>query len=339
MVHWSITQLQYIVAVDEHRSFSKAAAAVHVTQPTLSTQVQKLEEDLGAQIFDRSKKPIRPTEIGELILAQARSALAEIEKIEWVVKNAGKEATGDFHLGVLPTLAPYIVPRFLKAFEHGNPKLKLHLHELRMDAIVESVDRGQIDAGLLITPIHSSELIESPIFYEPFYLFLQSSHPLAQKEAIRAEEIDVSELWLLENGHCLRQQMLALFGDAAQGLSLQKSDRFAGGSLETLISLVRRNGGYALIPELALPTPMPEDVKAIPFQKPTPVREVSLVYRRRTQLKLQVVETLKQIIASSVPDHLTSAKSDGLTILPLETKQPKANQPQNTPHFSIPSAH
>lgn len=308
MINWTLTQLEYILAVDEHRNFSKAAAAVRITQPTLSMQIQKLEDDLGVILFDRSKKPIRPTEVGVRIVAQARSAVSEAKKIEWLAKQSTTEVSGDFRLGVIPTLSPYVVPRFLKSFAEAYPKVKLRLEELRTASILEALERDQIDAGLLATPLHVPGLVEDPLFYEPFYLFSQATHRLAQKKSVDEKDLDGSELWLLEEGHCLRSQMVSLCSLGKRTGAIFKNVQFESGSIETLISLVRSNGGYTLVPELALPKPIPAALKATPFKKPTPTREVSLVYRR-TQLKVPILNAIKAKIVASMPTEMRQDRS------------------------------
>ncbi len=305
MINWTLTQLEYVLAVDEHRNFSKAAAAVRITQPTLSMQIQKLEEDLGVVLFDRSKKPIRPTEIGARVVAQARTAVAEAKKISWLAKQSVAEISGDFRLGVIPTIAPYVVPRFLKTFSESYPKVRLHLEELQTSKIIEALERDQIDAGLLATPLKTPGLVESPIFYEPFHLFLRSDHKLASKKSVDEKDLDGSEIWLLEEGHCLRSQVVNVCSLGKRAGSIFKNVQFESGSIETLISLVRSNGGYTLVPELALPKPLPPETKVLSFTKPVPSREVSLVYTR-TQLKLPILEALKTKIAQAIPKELTN---------------------------------
>lgn len=316
MINWTLTQLEYVLAVDEHRNFSKAAAAVHITQPTLSMQIQKLEEDLGVILFDRSKKPIRATEVGARIVAQARSAVAEAKKIEWLARQSSSEVSGEFRLGVIPTLSPYVVPRFLKVFADAYPKVRLHLEELQTSKIIEALERDQIDAGLLATPLKVQGLIEDPIFYEPFHLFLRSDHKFASKKTIDEKDLDGSEIWLLEEGHCLRSQVVNVCSIGKKSGSILKNVQFESGSIETLISLVRTNGGYTLVPELALPKPLPHGTKTIPFTKPIPSREVSLVYRR-TQLKLPILHALKEKIGKTVPKELTNSEHPNQAVVKI----------------------
>src|SRR6201994_3434144 len=196
----TITQLEYIVAVDTYRSFVLAAEKCFVTQPTLSMQVQKLEDTLGVKLFDRSKQPVTPTEIGSEIIAQARILLSESEK--------QKELSGELKVGIIPTIAPYILPKILHGFIEKYPQVKLIVWEQTTEQIIQQIKLGTIDCGILSTPLHENNLKEIPVFYENFVAYASKNSKLFKKKSISPEDIDMEEIWVLNEGHCMREQVL-----------------------------------------------------------------------------------------------------------------------------------
>ncbi len=206
----TITQLEYVLAVDKYRHFGKAARACNVTQPTLSMQLQKAEEELGVVIFDRSKNPILPTDEGSQIINQARSVLREYKKIFSIIDANKNEVRGEFRLGVIPTLAPYVIPLFAGAFVQKFPEVKLTIEEFKTEDIIELLNRDEIDAGLLVTPISGENFIERVLFHEPFSVFASTGHSILKKSKIKDKDLDATDVWLLNEGHCFRQQVLNL---------------------------------------------------------------------------------------------------------------------------------
>ncbi|MGZ3723386.1 MAG: LysR substrate-binding domain-containing protein, partial [Bdellovibrionales bacterium] len=203
----SVSQLEYIVAVEKHRHFGKAAEQCHVSQPTLSMQIQKVEEEIGFPIFDRIKKPVVPTAKGLKFIAQAKVLLHEHLKLMDISKNQSEEMSGELRLGVIPTIAPYLLPLFIESFSKEYPNIHLIIDELKTDTIIQLLREDSLDAGILATPLHESGLRERPIFYEPFYLYVAKNHPLNARKRIKEDDLHGDEMWLLQDGHCLRNQV------------------------------------------------------------------------------------------------------------------------------------
>lgn len=312
----TLTQLEYAVAVDTHRHFGKAAEACNVTQPTLSMQLQKLEDELGVVVFDRSKKPILPTPVGEKLIAQARVVITEFKKMSFLSKQT-TEIAGSFRLGVIPTLSPYLLPLFLTQFSKAFSKVSLEIVELQTDEIVRMLERDELDAGLMATPLNISTLQEDVICYEPFYLYAHASHPMAKKTKIGDDDLDISQLWLLAEGHCLRRQTLRLCG-VNSGTSVLKNVSFESGNLETLKRMVERNVGCTLLPYLALLDfdPKAHNAVVVEFTKPIPSREVSLVYRR-IHLKEAIIGALYDTICKSLPSELAQLRRKHLEVVDI----------------------
>jgi LysR family hydrogen peroxide-inducible transcriptional activator len=206
----TITQLEYVLAVDKHRHFGKAAKACNVTQPTLSMQLQKAEDEMGVIIFDRSKNPILPTDEGTQIINQARLVLREYKKIFSIIDANKGEVRGEFRLAVIPTLAPYVIPLFAGDFVQKYPNVNLTIEEYKTEDIIELLAKDEIDAGLLVTPIQGESFIERVLFHEPFSVFASEGHHLLKKAKVKDKDLDTSDVWLLNEGHCFRQQVLNL---------------------------------------------------------------------------------------------------------------------------------
>jgi LysR family hydrogen peroxide-inducible transcriptional activator len=311
----SLTQLEYVLAVDRHRNFGKAAKASHVSQPTLSMQLKKLEDDLGFPVFDRTKKPVLPTEGGLAVIAQARKVIDEWKRLSLLGKADGTELTGELRIAAIPTLAPYWIPLFLEAFSKRYPKVKLRIEELQTSQILAALDRDEVDAGLLVTPVENRTLQEEPIFYEPFHLWVRDDHPLAGKARIAEGDLDGCDMWLLNEGHCFRNQMLQICS-LSKKKTMLRNVTFESGNLETLKRLVERAGGYTLVPQLALPDKAPKGISIKPFRKPFPSREVSLVYRR-LQWKAPLIQALKQVLVDTAPKELRELRKNELEVIDI----------------------
>jgi LysR family hydrogen peroxide-inducible transcriptional activator len=300
----TLTQLEYVLAVNKYRHFGKAAKACFVTQPTLSMQVQKLEDELGIIIFDRSKSPILPTSEGELIIEQAKIVVREQKRIFDLVQRARDELAGDFRLAVIPTLSTYILPLFLKSFVEKYPKVNLIIEESKTDEIVALLAADEIDAGLLVTPLHDASLIERLLYYEPFYLFVAPDHPLAKKKKIAEDDLDLAEIWLLNKGNCFRDQVLNICSESRKEVEIGGKIRFESGNLETLKNMVLTSSGYTILPHLAVEQLSAQRKKLIrEFHPPVPTREVSLIYGRRV-LRERVIDALEQEILRALPGEL-----------------------------------
>jgi LysR family transcriptional regulator, hydrogen peroxide-inducible genes activator len=298
----TLTQLEYLLAVDTYRHFATAAEKCFVTQPTLSMQIQKLEEELGVQVFDRSRVPVRPTELGAEIILQARVTVAEFKKIEELVKVQRDGLGGELRIGVIPTLAPYLIPLFITDFIQKYPQVHVIIQELVTSSIVEKLRLELLDVGLLVTPLQDKTMVEVPLFYEAFVGYLHPSHPLAKQKTITPEAIEPADLWLLNEGHCFRSQVLQLCNRAKSTRNVHLD--YESGSLETLKRIVETQSGMTLLPELSVQE-LSEEKKAMvrPFAEPQPLREVSLVVHR-SFLKKRLIEALRDEIVGHLPDGL-----------------------------------
>ncbi len=294
----SLIQMEYIVAVDTYRHFVTAANKCFVTQPTLSMQIKKMEEDLGVQLFNRSVQPVQPTPVGEKVIAQARVVLAEAERLRYIVEQDSQTVSGSLTLGVIPSIAPYLLPRFIGTFRRNYPEVHIKIVELLTEDILHQLKVGQIDLGLLVTPLHDAVIDEHPLFYEEMLLYVNSSHPYAWLKEVAPALLAGPDLWLLEDGHCFRTQVVNLCGyhDHAEG---EGHFEYASGSLETIKKMVEREGGYTLLPELAIDEHHSEGVIKS-FGGTPPVREVSLVHAR-TFVKEHLLEALISEIKAAVP--------------------------------------
>lgn len=294
----TLTQLKYILAVDRARNFAQAARECFVTQPTLSMQIQKLEDTLQVKIFDRDHNPVVPTELGKKILIMAQKIIHESDGLENFSKGLRGEVAGDFHLAVIPTLAPYLLPLFLKNFEELYPKVHLKIYEYQTAEILPLIKEGKMDAALLATPLGDKKVTEEVLFFEPFKVYLSEKHEFLKKKDIKEEDLDLKEAWLLKEGHCLRTQVLKLCGHP---VSKERSIFFEGGSLETLVHLVEKTQGFTILPYLATLTMKKEQLKNIrEFKGMIPVREISLISGPFTA-KLAIHQALKKVILKNLP--------------------------------------
>ena len=283
----------------------KAAEACFVTQATLSMMVKKLEEELEVIIFDRSKQPVVPTDTGKKIIAQAQVVLKETGLLKEVARTVKKEVQGQLRIGIIPTLAPYLLPLFLYDLLKKYPQVKVRISELNTGQITEHLSNDQIDVGILATPINTEGLKEYPLFYEKLVAFVSDSEETLNKKYILPEDIDVNRLWLLEEGHCLRSQMMNLCELRNKSTDLGNLE-YEAGSIESLLKIVEINKGITVIPELAI-IDFDEKKKSQirEFVSPVPVREISLVtYRHfiKTRL-LEVLQTeIKEAVARFIPE-------------------------------------
>ncbi len=299
----TITQLEYIVAVDTFRHFGRAAEHCFITQPTLSMQIKKLEEDLEVIIFDRSKQPLIPTDVGARIIYQARGVIQETEKINNIIKDHKNLISGELKIGIIPTLAPYLLPLFIGNYKRKYPNIMIKVEELTTDNIVNQLSRDLLDVGILVTPLKEDRINEKPIFYEEMMVYAHEEHPLHKKPAIKVNDIAIPEIWLLSDGHCFRHQVINLC--SFKGASNEELPfHFEAGSLETLMNIIDKEGGITLIPELAaieMEETRTDHVRH--FADVKPLREVSLVYSRHFA-KNKLIELLWKEIVSSMPKEL-----------------------------------
>lgn len=302
----NLQQLEYIIAIDKYRHFVKAAEACFVTQATLSMMVKKLEEELEVKIFDRSKQPVVPTDIGEKIILQAKITLQQAQKIKELVNEEQDKVSGNLRIGIIPTLAPYLLPLFLPSYLKNYPLVKVQISELTTEEIVQRLERNEIDAAILATPLENKMLIEKPLFYEQFVVYASSTEKFMNKKYLLAEDIDVNRLWLLEEGHCLRSQVINLCELKSKEKEIHQLD-FAAASIETLKKIIEINNGITILPSLALADMTEKQMQNIRyFKSPAPVREIGLVTYRHF-IKEKLLLSLENEILKVIPDEMKTA--------------------------------
>jgi LysR family hydrogen peroxide-inducible transcriptional activator len=310
----TFVQLEYIVAVDTYRHFATAAGHCFVTQPTLSMQVQKLEEELQLKIFDRSKQPVIPTEAGRELIDQARKILSEKGVIGEIVQAKKGVITGELRIGIIPTLAPYLLPLFIQGFTTKYPQIRLVVVEMTTERVVMALREGRIDTGILVTPLQENGIREEVLFYEELLVYVSRKNAAYKKTYMLAQDIDPNKLWLLEEGHCFRSQIVRL-------CELRKASRkgshfeYEAGSLETLRRMVDMNDGITILPELAVSDLSKRQLQLVRhFRRPAPMREVSLVVHRDF-IKKRLIGVLKQEIIKAIPEKVRQNKN--LHVVPI----------------------
>lgn len=292
----NLQQLEYIVSLDIFRNHAKAANACNVTQPTLSMMVKKLEDELGVHIFDKGQ-PLKPTKSGEIIIARARQILQEIKNLKEFIRDEKDSIEGEFRLGVIPTLAPYLLPRFLNEFLENHPKTSFTVMEMQTEEIIRRLRTNRLDVAILVTPLDDKEIREIPIFYEPILLYTSEKMKYFGQDRVNLKNLTFDDLLLLEEGHCFRGQVENLC--SAKGKKVNSQLNYQSGSFETLKAMVDNNYGYTLIPELAV-NGKSKHVKH--FVSPEPVREVSLAVHNGFVKEMLLVK-LREAILKSIPAH------------------------------------
>lgn len=299
----TLQQLEYIVAVYKEKSFSKAADKCFVTQPTLSMQIQKLEEVLGVVIFDRSKQPVVATSLGREIIAIAQDVLKGTQRIREMVEDAKGQVSGDLRIGIIPTVAPYLVPMFLTDFLAQYPKVNLILEEMPTDDIVRDLKIDLLDAGILVTPLSDLNIKETPLYYEPFVAYVSPTSGMYAQDLLSPKDMDLSEIWLLNEGHCMQSQVINLCYERKKR-RLVPNFEYRAGSIETLRKMVELNEGATLLPELALKDLQENQKKMVRrFETPEPVREVSMV-THRNYVKKGLLNALLGCIKAHIPQDM-----------------------------------
>ncbi len=298
----TLTQLKYVVSVYKEGHFGRAAKKCGVTQPSLSTQLQKVEEDLSMIIFDRSKKPIKITDEGLLFVKKAKEILSLVNELEHQSINSNN-VSGEFLLGVIPTLSPYLLPLFIESFAKNYPDVKLKVFEMTTDEIIKKLYDDELDAGLLVTPLKDDKIIERALFSELFYVFAHEKHPWRNKKEIDMKDLNKHEdFWILSEGHCLRDQIFNMcqFQDSEKKTGVF----FESGSIETIKNLIKKGSGFSVVPQLAI-----EDIKSkvIPFKGISPARQIGLVYTR-SFLKEKTIDALEDEILKSLPKSIKNLK-------------------------------
>ena len=299
----TLTQLQYIVALDRHGSFGAAAKACFVTQPTLSMQIKKLEDDLGVQLFDRSEQPVRATPLGKKLIEQSVLVLSATARLEDLVHEARDKVEGELRLAVIPTLAPYVLPLFVERFSRAHPKVHLRIEERTTDSTLEALRKGELDVGLLATPLGEPLMREVPLFREPFYVYAARGSKLARLREVSDEALKDERVLLLSEGHCLRSQVVRVCGYRQSRNAKISPFEFESGSIETLCHMVDKGLGYTVIPHLARGWNATRHGKVIPFSDPRPSREVGLIVHQ-SFAREGLLTALADSIRESLPPEL-----------------------------------
>lgn len=310
----TITQLQYVLAVAEYKNFTLAAEKSFVTQPTLSMQIQKIEEELGVLIFDRSKKPIQLTPVGQQIVEQAKNIVLESGRIKDIVDQQKGFIGGDFKIGIIPTIMPTLLPMFLNNFVKKYPKINLIIEELNTQAIIEKLKSGHLDAAIAATPLDEERLKEFVLYYEPFVAYIPEQNKLSRKSLIKPEDLEINEILLLRDGHCFRDGIINL----CNTVSTDKKANFQieSGSFETMIKLADEGLGITLLPYLhTLDLSERNRTKLRHFEEPKPARQVSLIFGQ-TALKMHIIEALRQVISGVVRGAIAFQNVEIISPLP-----------------------
>ncbi|MCF7221903.1 LysR substrate-binding domain-containing protein [Marilutibacter chinensis] len=278
----NLRDLKYLVALAEHKHFGRAAAASFVSQPTLSTQIKKLEDELGVALVERAPRRIMLTPVGHEIAERARKVIAEVEQMAEIARRSRDPEAGSVRLGMFPTLGPYLLPHVLPQLRERFPRLELLLVEEKTDQVLARLRDGRLDAGLLALPIHDDQLHVEPLFDEPFLLAVPRQHPMATHDHLALEELDDQHLLLLEEGHCLRDQAL----DVCRMAGADERDGFRATSLETLRQMVASGVGITLLPVLAVQPPVPPspDIRLLQFDGEAPHRRIAMVWRKSSAM-------------------------------------------------------
>lgn len=285
----NIRDLEYLIALADHKHFRRAAESCHVSQPTLSGQIRKLEDELGTILLERTSRKVLFTQAGLTLVEQAKVVLREVKVLKEMASNQGKEMSGPLHVGVIPTLGPYISPIIIPALKEQFADLELYLYELQTNQLLDQLEAGQLDCGIISFLKESESFIEVPIFNEEIYLVVSEEHEWANLDKVDISLLNGRELLFLDGGHCLRANTL----DYCLSVGARENTHFKATNLETLRNMVAANVGIALIPQLAAkPT---EGVKYIQLENPTPFRAVGMVYRPGSPLRIRY-ERLAQAI-------------------------------------------
>ncbi len=299
----TITQMEYIVAVDKYGSFVTAADNCNVTQPTLSMQIQKLEDEFGLKLFDRNHHPIQTTTFGAQIIEQVKQVLFEVQKVYEIVNSKNDGTKGKLNIAILPTLAPYILPKMLSEFMERFPEIELQIFELTTENIIGLLKEEKLDFGILATPLHDKDLKEVPVFYEQFVAYFAEGHELLNGKSVVAGQLKLEELWTLNDEHCMHFQVINLC-DGKTNRSRNVQLQYQTGTIQSLVKMVENNGGVTVLPELCIEDFYENQLENIRyFKAPEPVREVSLVHSRYFS-KTKLASAFIQMMSKHIPDKM-----------------------------------
>ncbi|MFN8258496.1 MAG: hydrogen peroxide-inducible genes activator [Bacteroidales bacterium] len=298
----TLQQLEYIVALNKFRHFVTASEECGVTQPTLSTMISRLESELGVTIFNRSKYPVEPTTMGQKVIQQAENTIREMRKLKEMIVCETESLSGRLKIGVIPTLATYLIPDFIHFFNKNYAQIELTISEMRTANLIEALKKGSIDLFIAATPLEQSDLIEIPIYYEKFVAYFSPENEYRDQN-LSADNMPGENLWVLEEGHCFRSQIFNFCHK-----TVEYNHVFESGSIETLIRIVERNGGYSVIPELHLPFLSENQRNNIRnIENPPAVREVSIVITKDF-IKERLINAIAETLKSFIPEHMLDAR-------------------------------
>ncbi len=307
----NIAQLEYLKEIYVCGSFSLAADRLGVTQPALSLQIQKLEEELEFKLIDRTKRPFQFTDEGKVFYEKSLEILKQIEALKQISVNISEEVSGNLKVGIIPTLAPYLVPLFIHQLGKDYPALQLEIYELKTEEIIDEIKMGDIDCGIISTPVSATNITITPLFYERFYAYLSEDHRLFEQDSIDIKSIEEGEIWYLEEGNCFQNQVNSICQ-----LNPQKKNKqrlvYHSNSIESLRRIVEYKSGLTFIPELAtinIPAEQEELIKEIVPNEP--VREISLITAKRFAKERQV-DALQKVIKSSIPARMLKQPEKGI---------------------------
>lgn len=299
----TIQQLEYVVAVDKYRHFVRAAEACGVTQSTLSAMIMKLETELGLTIFDRNSHPVAVTRAGMAVVDQARVVLFNAQQLREMVLSDKQLTSGELSLAIIPTVAPYILPRLFKELSHANSEVRLRVYEMRTEHIIDKLEKAEVDMAILATPLLRESLLEVPLYYEKFVAYVSPSESLFAQPEIQARQMPSQHLWVLQEGHCLRNQVFNFCEHRSE-----YSTMYEAGSIDTLVKIVDENGGYTVIPELHIPLlDVAQQAQIRRFVAPEPVREISLVFRQ-DYVRQGMVNLIAQAIRTIIPEGMVDSR-------------------------------
>jgi len=310
MINISFQQLHYLIALDKHKNFINAADACNISQPTLSMQIKKLEDDLGTLIFDRTKHPIAPTPFGKIVVEQARKIIGEKHKLEQLIHDQLGLLEGELAIGIIPTLAPYLAPLFAGTFSRSFPNIHLKITESITERLINLLNDDEIDIAILATPLNNRHIIEEPLFYEKFMVYTHFSLVPKFKNSIPANDLAKLKLWVLSEGNCFRNQTINLCSMDNQ--AHHSGFSYDSGSIDGLMRLVDKEGGATIVPELSVLQLSEDKIDQLLFIKPeNPVREISLAFNRRFA-RFQLLQKLKETIIDCLPPQVRQNLSDGM---------------------------
>lgn len=305
----NLQQIEYLLELNKQRNYKEAAKRLFITQPALTIQIKNLEEELGVKIFDRTKKPIIPTEIGKELIEQSRVILKEIHRLKDLVSQSQRELKGNLRIGIIPTVAPYLVPFFINKFTKTYSDIQLEIREIVTEDILSALKETEIDAGIIVTPFDVNGMRKYPLFYEYLFAYTSTSHPLFTRKKISSKDISLDEVWLLKEGNCFRNQVINICS-ARKRKTSTKDFYYESHSIDSLMKIVDIREGLTIIPELALGNLSKEKNKMVKqFEDFFPQREVSLIVQRN-QLKKNMIDALKLTIMETIPSKMLKQKGD-----------------------------